>query len=118
MMEPVSAGRGRATVLAVALPVSWRDVGGFSSLAEILPADEAGNATSGTVTARESSGNVVLNAADGSLIALLGWTTWWWSAPPISPWSPDVTGPNRSRTWWRLSPQHLVTDSPEASGHP
>jgi mannose-1-phosphate guanylyltransferase len=72
VMEPVSAGRGRATVLAVALPVSWRDVGGFSSLAEILPADEAGNATSGTVTARESSGNVVLNAADGSLIALLG----------------------------------------------
>lgn len=72
VMEPVSAGRGSATVLAVALPVSWRDVGGFASLAEILATDEAGNATSGTVVARESSGNVVLNADDGSLVALLG----------------------------------------------
>lgn len=72
VMEPVSAGRGSATVLAVALPVSWRDVGGFPSLAEILPTDAAGNATSGTVVASEASGNVVLNADDGSLIALLG----------------------------------------------
>lgn len=72
VMEPVSVGRGTARVLAVALPVSWRDVGGFSSLAEVLAHDADENAVSGTVVTRAASRNVVMNTDDGSLVALLG----------------------------------------------
>jgi len=74
VMEPVSAGRGSAHVAAVALPVRWRDVGGYASLAEILPQDLAGNAVSGTCVQLESVGNVVVNADDDSVVALLGVT--------------------------------------------
>lgn len=74
VMEPVSMGRGTARVLAVALPVSWRDVGGFGSLAEVLTHDADHNAISGTVVARAASHNVVMNTDEGSLVALLGVT--------------------------------------------
>jgi mannose-1-phosphate guanylyltransferase len=72
VMEPVSAGQGSARVVAVALPVQWRDVGGFASLAEILPQDEAGNATSGSVVGLDASGNIAVNAQPGTVLALLG----------------------------------------------
>jgi mannose-1-phosphate guanylyltransferase len=72
VMEPVSAGQGSARVVAVALPVDWRDVGGFASLAEILPTDPAGNATSGRVVGLDAVGNIVVNADADSLLALLG----------------------------------------------
>lgn len=72
VMEPVSAGRGSGHVVVVALPVSWRDVGGFASLAEILPQDDAGNAVSGLVAALDADGNTVVNTDDGSVVALLG----------------------------------------------
>ncbi len=72
VMEPVSAGQGSARVVAVALPVAWRDVGGFASLAEILPRDGGGNATSGLVVALDAAGNIAVNAQDGTVLALLG----------------------------------------------
>lgn len=72
VMEPVSAGQGSARVVAVGLPVQWRDVGGFASLAEILPTDEAGNATSGRVVGLDASGNIAVNAQPGTVLALLG----------------------------------------------
>jgi len=72
VMEPVSAGQGSARVVAVGLPVDWRDVGGFASLAEILPRDAHGNATSGAVVALDASGNIAVNAEDGTIVALLG----------------------------------------------
>lgn len=72
VMEPVSLGRGTARVLAVALPVSWRDVGGFASLAEVLAHDADHNAISGTVVTRDASRNVVMNTDGESLVALLG----------------------------------------------
>lgn len=72
VMEPVSAGRGTATVLAVALPVSWRDVGGFGTLAEVFSQDADRNASSGTVVMRAAENNVVINTDHGSLVALLG----------------------------------------------
>ncbi len=72
VMEPVSAGRGSAHVVAVAMPVDWRDVGGFTSLAEILPSDAAGNAVSGTVVTLEASDNIALNADPDTVVALLG----------------------------------------------
>ena len=42
IMEPVSQGRGTAHVVAVRLPITWHDVGGFASLGEQLPRDASG----------------------------------------------------------------------------
>ena len=39
VMEPVSLGRGNAHVVAVRLPITWHDVGGFAALSEQLPRD-------------------------------------------------------------------------------
>jgi len=73
IMEPVSAGAGTAHVLAVALPVQWRDVGGYLSLAEILSHDAAGNALIGTSVRLDCSDNVIINTAgDDHLIGVLG----------------------------------------------
>ncbi|MGV8908759.1 MAG: mannose-1-phosphate guanylyltransferase [Propionicimonas sp.] len=72
VMEPVSSGHGSAHVAAVALPVHWRDVGGFGSLAEILGADAAGNAVSGLSVTIDSANNVIVNSDPGSVIGLLG----------------------------------------------
>ncbi|WP_196767891.1 hypothetical protein, partial [Streptobacillus moniliformis] len=73
VMEPVSAGAGTAHVLAVALPVQWRDVGGYLSLAEILSHDATGNALIGTSVRLDSSDNVIINTAgDDHLIGVLG----------------------------------------------
>lgn len=72
VMEPVSVGHGSAHVVAVALPVGWRDVGGYSSLAEILATDAAGNAVSGLIVAIDSADNVVVNHDPDSVIGLLG----------------------------------------------
>lgn len=73
VMEPVAAGRASGHVVAVALPISWRDVGGFASLAEILPADADGNSVEGQAVLVESQGNVVINAAGSRrLVAAVG----------------------------------------------
>lgn len=74
VMEPVSAGHGSAHVAAVALPVEWRDVGGYASLAGILGEDAAGNAVSGLSVAIDSDNNIVVNSDPGSVIGLLGVT--------------------------------------------
>ena len=71
IMEPVSHGQGSAHVVAVGLAVEWKDVGGYASLAEVLPQGD-GNAISGTVVALDSSGNVVVNADPSGLIGLIG----------------------------------------------
>ncbi|MGC3994116.1 MAG: mannose-1-phosphate guanylyltransferase [Propionicimonas sp.] len=72
VMEPVSLGRGSAHVVAVSLPVQWRDVGGYASLAEILGTDAAGNAVSGSSVSVDATGNVVVNTDADSVIGLLG----------------------------------------------
>lgn len=72
VMEPVSVGHGSAHVVAVALPVQWRDVGGYASLAEILTTDAAGNAVSGLSVSIDAADNVVVNNDPGSVIGLLG----------------------------------------------
>ena len=73
IMEPISAGAGTAHVLAVALPVTWRDVGGYASLAEILSHDAFGNALIGPSVHLDASDNVIINTAgDDHLIGLLG----------------------------------------------
>jgi mannose-1-phosphate guanylyltransferase len=72
VMEPVSSGYGSAHVAVVALPVRWRDVGGFASLAEILDSDADGNALSGLSVTIDSANNVVVNSDPDSVIGLLG----------------------------------------------
>ena len=73
IMEPVSRGAGSAHVLAVALPITWRDVGGYASLAELLTTDEHGNALLGTSVRLDSSGNIIINTrGDEAITGVLG----------------------------------------------
>jgi mannose-1-phosphate guanylyltransferase len=73
VMEPVSGGQGSARVVAVRLPITWHDVGGFAALGEQLPRDEHGNATSGVSVLVDARDNLVINhAEDGRLVAVVG----------------------------------------------
>jgi mannose-1-phosphate guanylyltransferase len=75
VMEPVSQGRGSAQVVAVRLPITWHDVGGFAALAEHLPRDERGNATQGVSVLVDAQDNLVINQSeDGRLVAVVGLT--------------------------------------------
>ena len=75
ILEPVSQGRGTARVVAVRLPITWHDVGGFAALGEQLPRDEQGNATSGVAVLVDARDNLVINSAeDGRLVAVVGMT--------------------------------------------
>lgn len=73
VMEPVSQGQGSAHVVAVRLPISWHDVGGFASLSEHLPHDALGNATSGLSVLLDARDNLVINhGEDGHVVAAIG----------------------------------------------
>ena len=73
VMEPVSQGQGTATVVAVRLPITWHDVGGFASLGDHIPRDEAGNALQGASVLVDARDNLVINnAEDGRLVAVVG----------------------------------------------
>ena len=75
ILEPVSRGRGTARIVAVRLPITWHDVGGFAALGEQLPRDEQGNATSGVAVLVDAQDNLVINSAeDGRLVAVVGMT--------------------------------------------
>ncbi len=72
IMEPVSHGATGARVIAVALPIHWRDVGGFASLAEVLTADAAGNVVDGDGVLLDAEGNLVINTVPGHVVSLTG----------------------------------------------
>ncbi len=73
VMEPVSAGRTNARVVAVGLDVDWRDVGGYLSLAEQFSTDTDGNAVEGVVVTLDSQGCILINmAGTNHLVAGLG----------------------------------------------
>lgn len=73
IMEPTSAGQGVARVLAVALPVQWKDVGGYASLAELFTTDAEGNALLGASVRLDAHDNIVINTRGaGSLVGVLG----------------------------------------------
>jgi mannose-1-phosphate guanylyltransferase len=73
VMEPVSQGHGTAHVVAVWLPITWHDVGGFAALGEQLPRDAWGNARSGASVLVDARDNLVINhAEDGRLVAVVG----------------------------------------------
>lgn len=86
IMEPVSRAQGPSRVLAVALPIQWYDIGGFPSLADQLPHDEAGNAGEGPVVHLDSRDTLVINrTGDGHLVATVG------LADMVVVRTPDVT---------------------------
>ena len=64
VMEPVSRGEGSARVVAVRLPITWHDVGGFAALGEQLPRDEHGNAIHGVSVLVDARDNLVINNAE------------------------------------------------------
>ena len=73
VMEPASAGRTDGEVVSVPLAIDWRDVGGFVSLAELLPHDAHGNAVEGRAVSLDSAGCVVINTAgDEHVVATIG----------------------------------------------
>lgn len=72
IMEPVSKGATDARVVAVALPVQWRDVGGFASLAEVLIPDSAGNVVDGEGVLFDAQDNLVINTVPGHVLSLSG----------------------------------------------
>jgi len=73
VMEPVSRGEASAGVVAVRLPITWHDVGGFAALGEQLPRDEYGNATHGVSVLVDARDNLVINnAEDGRVVAVVG----------------------------------------------
>ncbi len=75
VMEPVSQGRSTGHVVAVRLPITWHDVGGFASLGEQLPRDEHGNATQGVSVLVDARDNLVINnTEDGRVVAVVGLT--------------------------------------------
>ena len=60
-------------MVSVALPVQWRDVGGYASLAETLAHDAAGNALIGASVRLDAADNVIINTAgDDHLVGILG----------------------------------------------
>ncbi len=59
-----------ARAAVVALPAAWSDVGSFTALAELLPADELGNAVQGDTLLLRARNNLVW--AEQRLVAALG----------------------------------------------
>jgi mannose-1-phosphate guanylyltransferase len=72
VMEPCAAGQGSAGVVAVGLAADWRDVGGYASLAGVLPRDAQGNVVQGRAETLDAGGNVVYNCDSNAVVALLG----------------------------------------------
>lgn len=71
VMEPVSRGEASAHVASIALDIDWADVGSYQALHEVLPHDEAGNARVGSVVATDSTGNLLMNTVDGTVLAVI-----------------------------------------------
>lgn len=73
LMEPVAGGSASGHVVAVALPITWRDVGGYASLMEFVPRDAAGNAVQGLAVLQDARDNLVINTAGrGHVVAAVG----------------------------------------------
>ncbi len=73
VMEPTSLGHTATRVIALPLPITWHDVGGYGSLLQQYLRDENGNAVSGTHVLVDSRDSLVINAATGNrLLAAVG----------------------------------------------
>ena len=72
IMEPSSHGAGGLHVVAVALPITWHDVGNYAALARHLP-QAGGNAAEGRVVILDAHDNILINrGSPGHLIAVAG----------------------------------------------
>ncbi|MGI8458471.1 MAG: mannose-1-phosphate guanylyltransferase [Propionibacteriaceae bacterium] len=74
VMEPVSQGKSSGHVLAVRLPITWHDVGGFAALGAQLPRDERNNALQGLSVLVDSHDNLVINQVGDRMVAVVGLT--------------------------------------------
>lgn len=72
VFEPVSRGHGSARVVAVPLPIAWKDVGGYASLVEVLDADAEGNVVNGLGVTMNTSDSLVMNTVEGHVVTVLG----------------------------------------------
>jgi mannose-1-phosphate guanylyltransferase len=73
VMEPVSQGKGKATVVTVEMPVEWLDVGSWPALAETLDLDDHENALDCRVCLLlDSDNNIIVSHDPEHLIATLG----------------------------------------------
>jgi mannose-1-phosphate guanylyltransferase len=74
-LEPISIDYGimekTSGILAVPGDFGWNDVGSWSALADIRPADLGGNVTQGQVVTHDATGNIAV-ADPGRLVALVG----------------------------------------------
>ncbi len=59
-------------LVTLPLDCGWSDLGGWQALAEILPADESGNTTRGSVVTLDSAGNLLY--AEHGTVAVMGVT--------------------------------------------
>ncbi len=74
VMEPVSEGKSSGHVLAVRLPITWHDVGGFAALGAQLPRDARNNALQGLSVLVDSHDNLVINQVGDRMVAVVGLT--------------------------------------------
>ena len=72
IMEPVARGGTGARVTAVGLDVSWRDVGGFASLADVLGTDADGNSVDGLTVTLDAHDNLLVNTCGDRVLAVSG----------------------------------------------
>jgi mannose-1-phosphate guanylyltransferase len=72
VMEPASRDKA-ATVVAIPMPLRWRDVGSWSSLAETCPHDEQGNAMAAErVLLMDTARTLAVSSDPAHLIATIG----------------------------------------------
>lgn len=71
VMEPVSQGKTSAIVWTLGLNLSWRDVGGYLELAELLGADADDNRISGLALCVDAANNILITD-DDTLTVVLG----------------------------------------------
>jgi mannose-1-phosphate guanylyltransferase len=78
LMEPISAGKATASIVALPLETQWSDVGSFATFEESLRtdqmnADDRDNILQGPVISLDSSGNLVVNRdTNEHLVAVCG----------------------------------------------
>ncbi len=72
VLEPVAAGRGTAHLVAVRLPITWHDVGGYPALKQQLHNDRNHNAAIGPSVIVDGRGNLLINTTADRTIAVVG----------------------------------------------
>jgi mannose-1-phosphate guanylyltransferase len=73
IMEPAARGQGKASVVTVAMPVRWLDVGSWPTLAAVLHKDGADNAVEGgPALLVDSRGNIIVSDDPQHLVSALG----------------------------------------------